>query len=59
MTIIKPGNKEEATKDLTFKCEVCGCEFIATHKEYERLQSVNGMFVWCKCPTCNNIALSE
>ena len=58
--IIKHGTKRNAEKEYQFKCDKCGCEWIADNQHISRY--VGGMghiFVSSQCPDCDTILSRE
>lgn len=51
MRIIKPGK----VPVKTFKCDVCGCLFEASRKEFAIWNPMCGGAASCRCPECGEI----
>jgi hypothetical protein len=53
MIIVKKGKLPEGS--ISFKCEFCGCMFIANKDEYETFPiQYNEVDYKCDCPTCGS-----
>lgn len=60
MVIIKEGDLSRLDFIKTFKCNACGCEFLADHTEYEYAGTqYNIQYYKCKCPTCHSVVYTE
>ena len=55
--IIKQGNPEQIMK--RFKCPSCGCEWVASEYECEKIQSLEKRRIWRMCcPCCGRLTVS-
>ncbi len=54
MTILKHGRIKEPKKKVYFKCNGCGCQFIADDTEFHTfIGYLTGIRRYsCKCPEC-------
>lgn len=52
MKIIKNGDKKRLSKDKKFRCEKCGCIFVAGGGEYRVGSHYNELYYVAQCPCC-------
>lgn len=57
MKILVPGNVDLLKNAKQFRCDVCGCIWVANNEEYNTdFSTKNETYYICDCPTCGKTA---